>query len=83
MIWLRILLNTKITEFLDMRQICLITHTGILLTRNFFNWTERADVRTWNAAPRNVYDSAFDSYYKSVYTNPEPVVDYASSHTVE
>lgn len=59
-------------------------------TRNFFNWTERADVRTWNAAPRNVYDSAFDSYYKSVYTNPEPVytnsqpvVDYASQHTVE
>lgn len=52
-------------------------------TRNFFNWTERAGVRTWNAAPRNVYDSAFDSYYKSVYTNPKPVVDYASPHTVE
>lgn len=59
-------------------------------TRNFFNWTERAGVRTWNAAPRNVYDSAFDSYYKSVYANPEPVhvnpepvVDYVSPYTVE
>ena len=52
-------------------------------TRNFFNWTERAGVRAWNAAPRNVYDSAFDSYYKSVYANPEPASDYVNQHIVE
>ena len=52
-------------------------------TRNFFNWTERAGVRAWNVAPRNVYDSAFDSYYKSMYTNPEPVSDYVNQNIVE
>ena len=51
-------------------------------TRNFFNWTERAGVRAWNAAPRDVYDSAFDSYYKSVYANPEPASDYVNQHIV-
>ena len=52
-------------------------------TRNFFNWTERAGARAWNAAPRDVYDSAFDSYYKSVYANPKPASDYVNQHIVE